>query len=294
MQCTAAESKRRGWSGWARVAACWLVVAVAAGQVAAGQAPVVPVDHYGPPVCVAGSAAGSASAHRMTAEAARAEQEEGARDAGALLSAELLENFGIERYKLADYADCVGAGGCYWADLDAQYKRAEGALRLVAAKGAGEKLAVVMDIDETTLSSYCEMKREDFGYVGPMFNGWVVTPAAAVAIPGALRLFDEAKAAGVSVFFITGRPGVGGSSDQTAATARNLEAAGFHGWAGLALRNGAENGMTTIAYKSEERKKIAEKGYRIVVSVGDQWSDLLGEPQAAVSVKLPNPFYFLP
>jgi hypothetical protein len=73
-----------------------------------------------------------------------------------------------------------------------------------------------------------------------------------------------------------------------------LEAAGFHGWAGLALRNGAENGMTTIAYKSEERKKIAEKRYRIVVSVGDQWSDLLGEPQAAVSVKLPNPFYFLP
>jgi hypothetical protein len=30
------------------------------------------------------------------------------------------------------------------------------------------------------------------------------------------------------------------------------------------------------------------------MSVGDQWSDLLGDPQAEVNVKLPNPFYFLP
>jgi predicted secreted acid phosphatase len=52
--------------------------------------------------------------------------------------------------------------------------------------------------------------------------------------------------------------------------------------------------MPTIEYKSAERRKIVEKGYHIVLSVGDQWSDLLGDPQAEVSVKLPNPFYFLP
>jgi hypothetical protein len=60
------------------------------------------------------------------------------------------------------------------------------------------------------------------------------------------------------------------------------------------LRNGGENLMSTIEYKSEERHRILDKGYRIVLSVGDQWSDLLGEPKAEVSVKLPNPFYFLP
>ncbi len=286
-----AESKAMGW--WGRWAACLLVVGVAAGQ-----APMVPTDHYGPPVCGVEKAGG----HRMTAEAARAEQAEGARDAGALLSDEPVENFGIERFRLADYADCVGDAGCYLADLDAQYKRAEKVLadRVAAERGGGEKLAMVMDIDETVLSSYCEMKREDFGYVGPMFNEWIVSLEAAVAIPGALRLFDEARAAGVAVFFITGRAGIPDyaaavrADDQTEATEKNLEAAGFHGWAGLALRNGAENGMATIAYKSEERRRIAEKGYRIVMSVGDQWSDLLGDPHAAVSVKLPNPFYFLP
>ena len=52
--------------------------------------------------------------------------------------------------------------------------------------------------------------------------------------------------------------------------------------------------MHTIDYKSEERRRIVYQGYRIVLSVGDQWSDLLGEPKAEVSIKLPNPFYFLP
>ena len=52
--------------------------------------------------------------------------------------------------------------------------------------------------------------------------------------------------------------------------------------------------METIAYKSSERAKIVAAGYKLVMSVGDQWSDLLGEPQAEVSVKLPNPFYFIP
>ena len=287
MPCTAAAASKGRW--WVAGAACALLVGAAVAQ-----APVVPVDHYGPPAC----GVGKSSARRMTVEKAKAEQELGAVGSTTLLAAEPVENFGIERYRIADYADCVGAAGCYWADLDAQFKRAEAALaEEVKAAKTGEKLAVVMDIDETTLSSYCEMQREDYGYVGAMWNAWVVKPEAAVTIPGALRLFHVAKADGVAVYFITGRPGVqvaGGSQrDQTAATARNLEAAGFRGWAGLRLRNGAENGESTIAYKSEERAKIARE-YRIVMSVGDQWSDLLGEPQAAVSVKLPNPFYFLP
>ena len=83
-------------------------------------------------------------------------------------------------------------------------------------------------------------------------------------------------------------------ADETEATARNLQAAGYHGWEGLQLRNGSENAMPTIDYKSGERERIAGKGYKIILSVGDQWSDLLGTPQAEVSVKLPNPFYFIP
>lgn len=257
----------------------------------------VPVDYYGPPVCSSGA---KAPAHSDAIARARREQMDGLRDSHAIPSAEPLENFGIQRYRLVEYSDCTGDSGCYWADLDAQYRRAEGALAAELAQHKGEKLALVMDIDETALTNYCEMRREDFGFIEPMDRAWELSPASSTAIPGALRLFNQAKAAGVAVFFITGRPGTPNRSqtkpnaDETAATARNLEAAGFHGWAGLLLRNGPENGMTTVEYKSSERRRIQAQGYRILLSVGDQWSDLLGDPQADVSVKLPDPFYFIP
>jgi len=273
-------------------AVAWLVCGVVMAQ-----APVVPTDHYGPPTCTGITK----DAFKDRVAKAQAEQQEGARDPHALTSAEPLENLDIVRYRMEDYYDCVGTGGCYWADLDAQYRRAETALKLeLGTRKAGEKLALVLDIDETSLSSYCIEQRENYGYIKATFNAWVVSPEAATAIPGAVRLFKEAKAAGVDVFFITGRPGIPDASaathdeDQTAATARNLEAAGYRGWAALQLRNGSENAATTIEYKASERRRIKDKGYRIIMSVGDQWSDLQGDPKADVSVKLPNPFYFLP
>jgi predicted secreted acid phosphatase len=232
---------------------------------------------------------------------ARGQQKDALDDSRMILSDEPLPNFGVERYKLAEYAECTGDSGCYWEDLDAQYKRAETELKKeLAAKKPGEKLAIVMDIDETTLTNYCEMRREDFGFIESLYRKWETSPESAMAIPGAVRLFHEAREAGVAVFFITGRPGKqdarnpSSMPDETDTTARNLETAGFHGWAGLRLRNDDENHMATISYKGQERRKIVAAGYRIILSVGDQWSDLLGDPQADVSVKLPNPFEFLP
>ena len=289
MASMAASKSLRWVAGWL------LVAGLAWGQTQ--PAPVVPVDHYGPPVCWNAKPAGP----RETSEMARAEQQLGADDAHALLADEPFENFDIARARLDAYADCVGSGGCYWTDIDTQYKRAEKGLAVEVGKAKrGEKLAVVFDIDETSLTNYCEMKREAWGYIPSMRNPWTFTAEAATAIPGALRLFREAREAGVAVFFITGRPGVADSgnpkpaADQTAVTAASLKTAGFEGWAGLALRNGAENKMGTVEYKSGERQKIVDAGYRIVMSVGDQWSDLAGPAGAEVSVKLPNPFYFLP
>ena len=292
----------------------WLVlVAIAWGAPAAGtaqQVGVVPTDHYGPPMCKTGAKPPIKS---DDADSAKAERKDALQNSRILLSDDPLPNFGVERYKLLEYGDCTGDSGCYWADLDAQYKRAEAELaKEIAAKKPGggvpsqlagrgaEKLAIVMDIDETTLTNYCEMLREDFGYIAALFSGWETSPDAAMAIPGALRVFNEARAAGIAVFFITGRPGVRDNSarrenaDETGATAKNLATAGFHGWEGLTLRNGSERTMATIEFKSEERRRIVQKGYRILMSLGDQWSDLLGDPQADVSIKLPNPFYFIP
>jgi hypothetical protein len=280
--------RRRGDSGFliAKVLRV-LGVVVLAGGVCAAQA--------GPPVCVAqvGKQAASlrpAVGTRPSVAAAVATAEAAAADSTMLVAAEPMENFGVERYRLEDYADCVRTGGCYWADVDAQARRAEAELdRLVATRKAGEKLALVLDIDETSLTNYCEMKREDYGFISVPFNEWAVSSEADMVLPGTLRLFRKARTEGIEVFFITGWPG-----QQKAATAKNLEAAGYKGWKGLALREGPQKTMSTVEVKSEERKKIVDAGYRIVMSVGDQWSDLNGEPKAEISVKLPNPFYYLP
>jgi acid phosphatase len=252
------------------------------------------VAQMGPPACpVAGgkkASSGAPAATRPTVAATVATAEADAADPSVLVAAEPMENFGVVRYRLQDYGECVGGGGCYWADLDAQARRAETALDgLLVGRKVGEKLALVLDIDETSLSNYCEMKREDFGFLAPMFNAWAVSSEADMAISGTLRLFIKARAAGLEVFFITGRAG-----EQRTATAKNLEAAGYKGWKGLSLREGPQKTMATVEYKSQERKKIVDAGYRIVMSVGDQWSDLDGEPKAEVSVKLPNPFYYIP
>ena len=206
-------------------------------------------------------------------------------------------NLGIARYTAQNYADCTGNAGCYWADLDAQTHRAEAELdRLLSehaantpAEAQAQKLALVLDIDETSLSSYCEQKREDFGFISTMWNAWAVTPSAALPIPGTLRLFRHARASGVAVFFLTGR-----SHELTDATARNLRLAGFNDWQGLILRTEEQRDTPTTEYKASERARIVAQGYRILLNVGDQWSDLLGTPMAESSVKLPNPLYYLP
>lgn len=247
----------------------------------------------GPPVCPAEPGSRPVSitpAKRPSTEEITAIAERGAADPSVLVADAPIPNFGVERYRLADYAECVGNEGCYWADLDAQTKRAEVALEhVVSTAKSGEKLAMVLDIDETSLSGFCEFRREDYGFLLGPWTKWALTPQAAMPIPGTVALFNKAKALRVDVFFITGR-----GEELTEATARNLELSGYKGWKGLALRRGPEKQMATVEYKSSERKKIVDDGYRIVMSVGDQWSDLDGTSRAEISVKLPNPFYYLP
>ena len=196
----------------------------------------------------------------------------------------------LDKFKdeLKQYHACTCKCGCYGRDLDLQANRAIVFLRRRAARTtADEKLALVLDIDETSLSNYAEMEKAGFAYDAKAFNAWV-NSAQAPAIPGTLRIFKEARRLGVAVFFVTGRP-----EAQRDVTRQNLRAQGLDGWQQLILRSSGEAGLTALAYKSAERAKIAAQGYRIVLNVGDQWSDLRGTPEAEYSVKYPDPYYFL-
>lgn len=203
--------------------------------------------------------------------------------------AERIPNLDALKKELRQYHDCTCTCGCWTHDQDVQADRAIAFLRQRAAhRRAQEKLALILDIDETTLSNYQEELGADFAYNKPVFDAWVET-AQATAIPGTLRLYKEAQRLGVSVIFITGR-----DEAQRGATERNLRAQGLDHWQELLMRP-ADHGSQSIGeFKQAARSKMIAKGYTLALNVGDQWSDLKGKPEAEFSVKYPDPYYFIP
>jgi len=148
------------------------------------------------------------------------------------------------------------------------------------------KLAIVLDIDETSLSNYSALAATSFkGATAALTTS--LFAATSPAIDPTLELFDDARSQKVSVFFITGRPDLQVVRDRTE---ENLTSAGYSGWKELVLKPSDAPG--TRDYKSAARAAIEDDGYRIVLNVGDQDSDLKGG-YADKAYKLPNPFYFI-
>ncbi len=200
----------------------------------------------------------------------------------------LLDRVNSLKSELREYHACTCKCGCYAKDLDLEADRAIAFLRKRAQHiRPDEKLALVLDIDETTLSNWDQMSTANFEYNSKDFNAWVGS-AQAPAIPGTLRVYEEAQRLGVSVFFLTGR-----SDSQRASTETNLRLRGFGKWQQLIMRPPGQKGTTALAYKSAERAKIVADHYSIILNIGDQWSDLRGDPRAEYSVKYPDPFYFI-
>jgi len=144
--------------------------------------------------------------------------------------------------------------------------------------------AIVLDIDETALSNYSAIDLDDFTF--GRNSQAEATEEIGKAIPQTLKLYNDAKAEGLGLFFITGR-----RENTRAHTESNLRREGYTGWDGVILKPD-DSTQTTVQFKTAARKEIQRK-WRIVVNVGDQFSDLAGG-QADHAFKLPNPFYFLP
>jgi hypothetical protein len=144
------------------------------------------------------------------------------------------------------------------------------------------KPAIVLDIDETSLSNYAGLEATNFSVAG-------LVPGAAAgsdpAIAPTLDLYRFARSRGVEAFFVTGRPDV-----VRAPTESNLESVGYDEGFNLITK---PPGIETIPYKSGERERIEQRGFTILVNVGDQDSDLAGG-HARRAFKLPNPMYFVP
>src|SRR5262249_14443879 len=101
------------------------------------------------------------------------------------------------------------------------------------------------------------------------------------------QLAQRAKALGVAVFFISGRPPA-----LRDATERNLREQGDQ-WDQVIIFPEGARFTSAVGFKAPERRKITERGYTILLTMGDQESDLAGG-YAERTFKLPNPVYFIP
>lgn len=133
----------------------------------------------------------------------------------------------------------------------------------IAATKPGEKQAIVFDIDNTTLET-------DFGFSWPQPAN---KPVLAVA--------KYAQEHGVSLFFVTARPGI-----IYLPTEYNLEHDGYD-VDGLYVRGLLDLFKDVADYKTAQRATIESKGYTIIANIGNSATDLSGG-HAEKTFKLPD------
>jgi HAD superfamily, subfamily IIIB (Acid phosphatase) len=180
----------------------------------------------------------------------------------------------------------------------------------VAARAPGvDKPAIVLDIDETSLSNWEEIVHNKFSFIPSGAcdikaqsacgqREWELS-ARASAIRPTLDLFNMAqKLKGkngepVAIFFITGRLE---DPFERMATEWNLRKVGYDNWRGLFMRPESSKDQPVSRHKTLSRIKI-EATHTIIANVGDQVSDLSGDQNgdhAERCFKVPNPFYYIP
>jgi len=242
-------------------------------------------------------------------------------------------NIDILRMELKNYYGTPGAatgsaptaGWTLPLNLDSNYAHeaesvaASGRHFLNQHSGDAGNLAIVMDVDDTTLTTWNYELYSNWDF-NPTTNAQFVTEQLFPATPGMVRLAKRAKNLGYAVFFLTGRP-----QAQETPTLGNLTSDGIGVDAGYPMPTEATTGVDglftkppigsypaylnkpefcadaitagtscpTIRYKSGVRAYIESLGYTIVGNFGDQFSDLLGG-FAVKTFKMPNPNYFLP
>ncbi|PZT68907.1 hydrolase [Streptomyces sp. SW4] len=133
----------------------------------------------------------------------------------------------------------------------------------IADARPGEKQAIVLDIDNTSLET-------DFGFSYPQ-------PANAPVLEAA----RYAQERGVALFFVTARPGV-----IYHPTEWNLDHAGYES-SGLYVRGFFDLFKNVADYKTAQRVDIESKGYTIIANIGNSATDLSGG-HAEKTFKLPD------
>ncbi len=144
--------------------------------------------------------------------------------------------------------------------------------------------AVIFDVDETALNNYGLAKQMDFGYVYELNKKWN-EELKAPAIKQTQDLYFYLLNKGVKIIFLTGR-----NSSEYDVTYKNLIQAGYTKFDTLITQREDEQNIKSQEFKSKKRTELTQRGYEILGTVGDQWTDLTGA-YTGIEIKLPNYLY---
>ena len=150
------------------------------------------------------------------------------------------------------------------------------------------KAAAVFDMDDTLVSWFPILSSNDPALsIDSSRSNEAMATCAAPVIDGTRRLYRSLLALGVTPIIITGR-----ESSHREETERCLDSLGMSEWQSVIMREPGD-ARSAASFKSQARKALERKGWRIGPSVGDQISDMafghLGH-----GFLIPNPMYFIP
>ena len=188
-------------------------------------------------------------------------------------------NLSVARESVKEYYE----SGRFDEELDEVIREAKDKFSKVEFK---ENSVVIFDVDETVLDNYELAKEMGFGYVYKMNKEWN-SEMKAPAIEAVKNLYDYLLARGFKIIFLTGR-----NYPEYEVTYKNLKQAGYTQFDTLITQREDELKLKATEFKSLKRVELTEKGYDIVGTVGDQWSDLEG-PDHGIKVKIPNYLYLI-
>ena len=232
--------------------------------------------------------------------------------------ADQITNIDVLRQEIANYYGDPAKSGTFAADSnyakEASSVAAAGSRWLAAMAGKSPMQAIVLDVDDTTLTTWNYETFSNWAY-NPGTNATYVLGEKFPATPGMVDMVEPAAAEGYAIFFITGRP-----TSQYDATLANLTTADVVGGISAGYPTPEElftkpavgsypayldtpefcadaiatsTSCHTVPYKAGTRAYIESLGYDIVADFGDQYSDLFGG-YTDQTFKMPNPNYYLP
>lgn len=157
------------------------------------------------------------------------------------------------------------------------------------AETSQNNYAIALDIDETSLNHYYSLKEVGFPQdENHIIWSELISSIQAIPIKATLDFYLFCKEKGIKIFFVSAR-----LAEYLEATKQTLKSAGFDEFEGVFVfpKDISQYDSSTFKnFKAERRAYIESLGYEILISIGDQSSDLIGG-YTKHTFQLPNYMY---